>query len=379
MVNKLFRSKEGKLVIVSFMSCLILLVILAFGARMSSHKPTSVSPSGNVLASTGANQNKADFDLYKYIPPGSIISNPDKDVVFADLDGDKQQEVIIFYTHGSTNNDSKTGVMVLKKSGADYNKVWEQTYQDSRGFDDPSGVYDLNGSGRPQIIAYRTIGASCPGILEIYESYKGKIERITGPWTGNKGECQRVEIKDLDSDGIPELIIRTQNYGVNPDVYRWNGKQYVKSNYRYPEYFNELLIGLIQDIRSQKVPTATRETWCKQAAEIYLLQHRYTEAISLCDEVLGTIDNPELTIPSMVIKENDTPEQREQIRVLFAQEKTRGKAAIYHLMGDIYKAAGDLQQASKEYEVEQKLQLEAKEVRSQPTALTPSIGILHWI
>jgi hypothetical protein len=74
----------------------------------------------------------------------------------------------------------KTGITVLKLAGSDYVKLWEEQYENSRSFAEPTGVFNLNKTAKPQIFAYHTIGASCPGALEIYQYQDGRFKIFPG-------------------------------------------------------------------------------------------------------------------------------------------------------------------------------------------------------
>jgi hypothetical protein len=54
------------------------------------------------------------FDPFQYLPPGAKIKDRRKDVVFADLGGDGQKDVVIFYTVGTGPNDHKANILVLE-------------------------------------------------------------------------------------------------------------------------------------------------------------------------------------------------------------------------------------------------------------------------
>ena len=306
--------------------------------------------------------NETQPGLYRYLPEGAKISDKTKDIVLADLDGDGRQEEIIFFT---LPQQYKTGIAVLKPTGADYTRLWEEEYEHSASFSSPTGVYDLNKSGRPQIIAYHTIGTSCPGALEIYELRNGKIERISGPWAVT-GHCEAAEIRDLKGDKRREIITRIRSYEANPDVYSWNGNRYVKNNSQFPELYNDELASLIRDAYStEALPTNARLSSSKRAVEIYLTQGRYAEAVALCNGVIRLIDDPKLTKPNSIITEKNTPEQLARIAATFEIEKAEGKAKIHQLLGDTYQAAGNSAQAQAEYRDEQELQLRANEMRSK--------------
>jgi len=346
MAGKAYWSDPISLLVRGLLLGLLVPILLAFGAA---HRNKYGTPQG-----------AAKFDPFKYLPSGAKIKNREKDVVFADLDGDGHEEVIIFYTLGDDPNNHKANIMVLNRNGADYVYLWEDSYDGSWGFAEPTGVYDLSKSGTPQIVAYRTVGASCPGALEIYDYRSGRIRRLTGTW-GYKGHCEAVKIKDLDGDGVSEIII-ARTHGRNDDIYRWNGKTYVHSNSQFPEYYNSELEKLVQAIYSRDAfPTSARVTWASQIVKIYLIQRRYFEATHLCRAALRMIDDPGLTKPNAIIKGTEAPEALNKIRAYFEVEKIRGKGTIYRLLGDIYKAVGNINQSQSYYNKGQALEIEAKE------------------
>src|SRR5262249_17393926 len=270
------------------------------------------------------------FDPFEYLPKGSQIKNMDTDVVFADLLGDGTREAVIFYSLGESSDDNKANILVLCPRGASYLPLWENSLKAAWGFGPPTGVYGLKKPGRPQIVAYRTIGASCPGVLDIYEYVGGAVQRITGAWADN-GQCQSVVIKDLDGDGIPEIIVRILNYGVNQDIYRWNGRKYVLSNRRFSQYYNTELEELLNAVRSPKtIPASWRLQSADQIVGIYIIQRRFDDAVAFSKETLDALENRSLTEP-------DRPPDE-------------AKATVYRLLGNIHKAAGNADMARKYYE-----------------------------
>jgi hypothetical protein len=279
------------------------------------------------------------FDPFKHLPAGAKISDRNKHVVFADVDGDGKEEVVIFYTL-LNGDERKANILVLESTGKDYFRFWENVYDGAGDFEDPTGVYDLNKSGRPQIVAYRTIGASCPGVLDIYQYQNSTIERISGHRTDT---CQsNLEIRDLNGDGIPEIIFRIRNYGINPDIYRWNGKRYVHSNNLFPEYYNSELEKLVKAVYSREyLPASARLMWANQIVQIYIIQKRYNEAIQLSKEMPGIIDDASLTQPDLI--------------------EAEAQSRVYRLRADTYKAAGDLRRARSNYNMAHRLEAEAKE------------------
>ena len=269
------------------------------------------------------------FDPTRYLPPGGKIRDEQKDVVFADLCADGKKDIVVFYSIGGSSSDHKAAIMVLRQDGTNYERFWEGSYEDSWGFAAPSGVYDLNGTGKPQIVAYRTIGASCPGILDIYECVDGGIKRITGHWADN-GQCQSVKIEDLNGDGIPEIIVRTRNYGVNEDIYCWRGGRYVKSDGHFPEYYNAELREMVEaESPDKQIPASWRLGLGEQIVGIYLIQRRFDPALKFAKELLRVIRDPNRT-------SSDLPEGQ-------------ATASVNRLIAKIYRSSGDLRRA-REYE-----------------------------
>jgi hypothetical protein len=359
MKQRIFYSKRFYLAALILVACLLAVV-----STVSTHRVGIAGQTDEISESDDdkgpvISQSPQKFDVFKYLPAGASLRNPDKDIVFADLDADGKNEVVIFYTIVK-GQDHKANILVLKSSSAYYSTFWEDAYDRSSGFADPTGVYDLNSIGRPQIVTYRLIGASCPGVLDIYQYANGAIEKITGDWSGT---CQSdLEIKDLDGDGIREIIFRRLKYGASRDIYRWNGTQYILSNVQFAQSYTGELDELLQNIYSgNPFPAPIRVNWCKQAVQTYLLQKRYSEAEDLCKALLQIIDDPNLTIPNSVINGRESSEQINRITMSLDIDRINGKAAVNHLLGDIHKARGDLKLSQRHYKVAQTLEREARD------------------
>jgi tetratricopeptide (TPR) repeat protein len=278
----------------------------------------------------------------------------------ADLDADGFAEVTIFYTLGE-GAEHRPSIAVLSKTAAGYRVMWEHPYTDgySSTFAEPTGVYDVNGSGRPQIVAYHTVGASCPGILEIYEYANGSAKAITGDWAGS---CQsELEIRDLDGDGIKEIIFRTLKYGTNREIYHWNRNQYVRSNEHFAQHYDDDLNQLVSDVYSDKpYPASARVTWCEQAVQIYTLQKRFSEAIEMCRAVLRMLDQPSLTVPSSVSTVVDSKQQQSRLVASLEADKAKGKGNVYRLLGQLYRATGDLKRSDRCYRAAHQFEAQAQ-------------------
>ena len=301
-------------------------------------------------------------DLFTYLPPGATIVDEAKSVAFADLDADGQREEVIFYSLPDVHS---IGVVILKKQREGFARFWEKTYDDSLSFADPSGVYDLNGRGKPQLFVYRTIGASCPGVLHVFEIRQGKVIDVTGPWANN-GACQAVEISDLDHDGKSELIVKTRGSVATTSIYAWSGSNYVRQDERFARYYENELAQSLQYVNSPaRLPLSARLSSSIQAVRVLRLQRRYAEAIQLLEAVLIMIDNPDLTSSNTILPQGASPEQQQRLSAWFDVEKLEAKSTIHRLLGDTNKAAGDHRGAQKEYTEADSLQSQAKEYRTK--------------
>src|SRR3977135_193120 len=96
MIPKSFRSKPMYylLVLILFISFSVLVfsVVTRCGETANQSSKEFDSSDHKLVPQTDTK-----FDPLKYLPAGASLSNPEKNVVFADLDGDGKQEVIIFY------------------------------------------------------------------------------------------------------------------------------------------------------------------------------------------------------------------------------------------------------------------------------------------
>jgi hypothetical protein len=147
--------------------------------------------------------------------------------LFHDLDGDGIKERIVSFQR------TDTDVYTCKL-------IWVR--QTSTGFqtitlleDEPAEtidlqVRDLNGDGRPELIARSAIGGRSEWI-RVWQWDKTAFRELTGG--GIYSDFTRIELRDVDGDGLEEII----RYKRQPDMpqtsrnttvttYHWNGEQY---------------------------------------------------------------------------------------------------------------------------------------------------------
>ena len=295
--------------------------LVAVGATLTS----------NLLAQPGTLGDPATF-----LPPGARVEDPARHVILEDLDGDGKEEAVIFYQKAE--EDRRTaGVVVLAHEGNDYGQVWSREKEPSRGAIDPSGVKNLLGTSTPQIVAFWGIGASCQGVLEIFQYDSGKVVPLAGDW-GEGGTCQNyLELADLDRDGKSEIVFKEYRYGVNPSIYRWDGKQYALANERFPKVYGRELPKVLAAFESREAyPPQARAKWARQVIEVYMLQKKYSEAAALARRLIDVLDDDRLT-----------PPPARGPRQTFRSERLRAKAGAHELLAKTLESAGAVRGSGK--------------------------------
>jgi len=249
----------------------------------------------------------------------------------------------------------KPSIMALRKQGKVWQDIW-RTAGDGWAFIKPSGVYDMLQTGRPQIVSYISVGASCQGTLDIYQfdPLCGAIMHIDG-WP--KQSCaHNLKIKDLDGDGIPEIIFTETNYSTIAHIYSWNGEQFALSDSSFPRYYDPELRRLVQAALMPGSPAPVM--WGRMAFQIYMLQRRYREAIDFSLRLLCATSTAKNTRTSST----GTPATENA-----ARDATE---AIFHRwMGEAYESLHELTKARKEFEKARELDLAAKRLDPFPSPL----------
>lgn len=327
----------------------IVLILMSAQLLVSSSVPTVREP---LL--------QAAFDPYQYIPKGAKIPNQKKDIVFADLDGDGQDEVVLFYLvpHGRFVVPS---IKVLKREGSVWADIWRTSADVGWDFVPPSGVYDLLKNGRPQIVSYISVGASCWGSLDVYQydPLTGSIRSLNG-WPEH-GCVDHLRIKGLDGDSVPEIIFTATNYSTIPHIYWWSGESFILSNTNFPDYYSKELKRLVADATEKNSPA--REMWGGMAVQIYMLQHRYREAISFCRRLLALTEGQ--VAAQQVLKSSEwTCFQTSKVSSNYAFQ-----AVIRGWLGDAYRDLNNLAKARSENQMAVSLDLAAK--RLDPNHMVP--------
>ena len=187
------------------------------------------------------------------------------EVYQADLDGDGEKEVIVLPQKEEFGSVGYYKPTILKKSGDKYKVVYVShipvmdmgdrlTNVDMYELTD---IRDLNNDNRAEIILSSHAGVSTYQDQNEIIYFDGKeYKSQTFPEIPNF-----MELKDFGKDGKYELIVTYPYPGEDnekvchacwshwSDVYVWNGKKFIRDNYKYPDFYEyEVIPGYKEDI-----------------------------------------------------------------------------------------------------------------------------------
>lgn len=228
-------------------------------------------------------------------------------------------------------------------------------------------ILDMNGDGNDEIVTISSEGGTLGAYVNVFAVTLKGIKPILKPSEGYTVAGGYTFDFERTKNGIVRIVIYgkwTEKQSSTVEVYEWDGKEYVKSSRGFPQYHWARLQRLREQVVSiEPVPASWRVELARQAVQIYLSQRKHRAAISLCEEVLGIIDNPQLAIlvPSSVAKKAATAEEEKSTHAWWEINKIEAKAEMYHLLAGAYRSSGDFRRERKNLEKSQALEAEAKQ------------------
>lgn len=294
-------------------------------------------------------------NVLPYLPSDAVISNPSRDLLVADLDGDERKEIVVFYTLPGSNGDNQANVALLVPAKTGLTILWEDKFSPSTGFGYPTGVYDLNKSGKLQIVVYRVVGSSCPGQFSIFQLAGGKISDLSGSWKEENGKCQTVQIQDIDRNGVPELIIGKPKESGLLEIYKWFAGKYTIASSELPSFFDTALQKRLDWIStSLEIDITTRSKWSKEILQIYFLQKRYSQAVDFSIATIAALNDSDLTKPRKIPEDIDS-EMKSRLEKFDKIERMKAIADIKFDLARAYSALGAISQSNTQKEEARKL------------------------
>lgn len=220
------------------------------------------------------------IDVSAFLPEGARTDSLDEHIVFADLDLDGADEVVVFFVHAPEDHPGTT-ILVLECQVETCAPRWRDVERDSSvEFLPISGVWTLQEGRRPQIVAHRLVGASCGGLFQIFEARDNSVAEVSGDWE----PCQReVELRDLDGNGTVEILLDRERPGIPPAIFTWRGGRFVSASEEFPRYFDRHLEPLLRSFEKtdEEYPVSAWLQWYEEARKILELQGEVDRAITL--------------------------------------------------------------------------------------------------
>lgn len=180
-----------------------------------------------------------------------------------------------------------------------------------------SGVWDINGDGRKEVVAFRWIGASAGGTLDIFAWNGTEIKRISP----HVEDITRAQLVDIKKNGQTEILVN-HRFGV-PSVYGWNKSDYSIANQDFPEIYQSQLDKYRSLAMDASLTPTNRAEFTHDAAMALIYQKRYDEAITLCN----------YTFEDQRIKNDRT-----------------ASSVVYKTLGEIHLSKGEYSQARASFE-----------------------------
>ena len=142
-----------------------------------------------------------------------------------DFDSDGTGELVVFYTLNRQDYGVDSAhVAVMKQTGGRYEKLAAHKREGAPYINPLSGVWDINGDGKSEIIAVSWVGASFGGYLDIFAFDGNAFVSLNGEWN-ERSDIRAIKLEDAERDGVDEIVILHRfSY---PDTYKWRKGKYV--------------------------------------------------------------------------------------------------------------------------------------------------------
>lgn len=241
-------------------------------------------------ASPSLSTQVSEADILAHLPAHARLERP---VVRAGLSRTAEPEAVVFYsaptgTQGAIVTAS-SHVVVFQQLNNELKKLWTLDCNGAyAGFSPDTGVYDINKTGPPKIVVDCEGTTVCPNFFGIFEYKDGKIVPV--PSEFRPLETCRVEVKDLDGDGIPEIINYPRAYGTLPQIFRWDGNKYAQADRHFPEYwldYGNRNFGPLNP--SQNLPLYVVVDHCTLAAKVFSLARSAERARPVCRQARRSV------------------------------------------------------------------------------------------
>ncbi len=248
----------------------------------------------------------ANVDLLRQLPAGAKLDFPPSWARLAEGGGEL---VVLFYSSPSVGSRAMSShVMVLQQNGPALKVLWKLDCNGAySGFFPGTGVYDINHTGQPKIVVNCVGFTVCPNRFGIFEYSHGTIQPVPSDLAPLR-TC-RIQLRDLNHDGIPEIVNFPHASGALPQVFRWNGVRYVQANRDFPRFWSSFAAQYfrIEDIRnsSRALPLDVLSSTCRNSMMVFKWAGNPGKARQFCTAVMKRILSGEGIAPPASVKDRE--------------------------------------------------------------------------
>ncbi|MBS4205652.1 DL-endopeptidase inhibitor IseA family protein [Lederbergia citrea] len=232
------------------LTCLVAASLVLGGCNILP-EPGSLIQVPKQVAATSADSESVYELAKKYLPKGTVLLTANAPigtdaVLCADLDGDGQDEAVVFYQ--SKNNADQVGLFILKKQNGKWEKVFAKK---GSGYDVSwASASDLTGDGVKELLVGWKIGSSAGNVLDVYTWKQSGVEQLT------KVNYHDLDMIEIENDPKTRLAVwkKDVNDIYNIDLLQWNNGLLISDKKNYPAYFPEAV--KYYQRRTEAVPDA---------------------------------------------------------------------------------------------------------------------------
>ena len=242
---------------------------------------------------------RPDLASLEVLGPDSDYRPPDGASYAADLTGDGSRSQVVFFLDGRIGgdggSDASTCLSILAAAwgfrilAADGQVVFEFEDPELRAILRGSGVWDINGDGRPEIVLFGLMGPEAGCRLHVFRWNGSRFERIG---IDPSRRFYGFRLGDLDGDGRPEITIAGfhPTPGDFPEVFRWDGVGLRERTELYPSVYEALVTSYLEIANDDEEADGTRLLYGLLAAYGRTLQGRHAEALAQLSDLAALAD-----------------------------------------------------------------------------------------